>query len=59
MNNLADRSREKAEERILQSIKIKCKKCQAPMIRVYDIWDESYVGYSCTKCPHYLLFTSD
>ena len=55
MNNLADSSREKAEERILKSIKIKCKKCQAPMIKVYDIWDESYVGWSCTKCPHYLL----
>jgi len=57
MNLPAEASRKNAEERILKSIKIKCKKCKGSMVRVYDIWDESYVGWSCTKCPHYLLFS--
>ena len=58
MNQLATKTYKKMRERLLESIKIKCKKCGGVMIQVYDIWDESYVGYSCKSCPHYYLFTS-
>ena len=57
MDNLAAKNRERAAARLLESIKIRCKKCKSVMVRVYDIWDESYVGYSCKDCPHYYLFT--
>ena len=56
-DNLAAKNRERAAARLLDSIKIRCKKCKGVMVRVYDIWDESYVGYSCKTCPHYYLFT--
>jgi len=57
MNQLATKTYKKMRERLLESIKIKCKKCGGVMVQVYDIWDESYVGYSCKSCPHYYLFT--
>jgi hypothetical protein len=70
MNKLADKSRKKAEERILAMVSVKCKECNGDMIRVineftyvsYDqvipLGDETVVGYSCKSCPHYYLFTT-
>jgi len=34
MNNLADKTRRKAEERILDAVTVRCKECQGNMIRV-------------------------
>lgn len=56
MNNLADRSREKAEERIRENITVKCKKCQGKMVRVTDLSKKTIIGYSCKDCTHYHLF---
>jgi len=57
MNKLAKENYARCRERLMESIKIKCSKCKGTMVQVYDIWDESYVGYSCKSCPHYYLFT--
>ena len=59
MNKVALDNYNRMRERLLEDITIKCRKCGGSMVQVYDIWDESYVGYSCKSCPHYLLFTSD
>jgi RNase P subunit RPR2 len=60
MSDLSDQNRKKAEVRILESITIKCKKCNGPMVRVHsfgtDSRNDTVVGYSCQDCPHYYLF---
>ena len=68
MSSLSDKNRKKAEERILESITVKCKECDGNMIRVvngftyvsYDqvipSGDDTVVGYSCQDCSHYYLF---
>ena len=48
-------NRERAEKKILQSIKIRCTKCHSKMIRVIDLYDDTLIGYSCEHCPHYNL----
>jgi len=44
--------------KILKDVKVRCIKCHAPMIRVFDWFDEEFVGYSCTECSHYNLTSS-
>lgn len=56
MSTLSDKNRERAEETLLKSIKVKCMYCGGPMIRVVDLDDHTIVGYSCEDCPHYNLF---
>ena len=56
MSLLSDKNRQRTERRILESIRIRCKKCNGVMIRVYDIWDQGSIGYSCKSCDHYYLF---
>ena len=56
MSDLSDKNREKAEIRILQSIYVKCKKCNGDMVRVQDLREDTVVGYSCQDCTHYYLF---
>lgn len=56
MSSLSDKNRQKAEVRILESVTIKCKKCNGPMVRVQDLGNETIVGYSCQDCTHYYLF---
>jgi len=43
--------RKDCETRILESVKIKCKKCNAKMIR-YDNFYKDAVGYGCEDCSH-------
>ena len=56
MSALADKNRQKAEERILKAVTIKCKECNGSMIRVRDLRNQTIVGYSCENCTHYYLF---
>jgi hypothetical protein len=65
MSSLSDKNRQKAEERILKAVTVKCKKCNGKMVRVIDwnsystttdLGDETIVGYSCQDCSHYYLF---
>ena len=69
MSSLSDKNREKAEERILQSVTIKCKDCGGQMISIQELTkymedipprfqstNDARIGYSCEDCPHYYLF---
>jgi len=56
MSGLSDKNRQKAEERILKAVTIKCQECHGHMIRVRDLREKTIVGYSCENCTHYYLF---
>ena len=67
MSSLSDKNYKKAAWRIIDSIKLKCKKCNGTMVRCIDLdsneaydrnvsSDQTIVGYSCEDCPHYYLF---
>ena len=56
MNPQAKVHYDRMRNNVLQSIKIKCSKCDGVMIRVYDLYEETVVGYSCKNCTHYYLF---
>ena len=64
MNQLAKKTYRKMRKELLESVTIKCKKCNGKMIRVEEfhyenLYDEAIVGYSCEDCPHYYLFDNN
>jgi len=55
----ADENYNRMRKRIFESVKIRCKECKGVMIQVYDLWDQTVVGYSCKDCTHYYLFDNN
>lgn len=56
MSALSDKNRQKAEERILKAVTIKCKECDGLMYKIPQLYETALVGYQCHDCPHYYLF---
>ena len=69
MSGLSDKNRQKAEERILKTVTIKCEDCGGQMISIqvltkymedipprFQSTKDARIGYSCEDCSHYYLF---
>jgi len=59
MSKLAEENYNRMRNRLMDSIKVRCSKCKGVMIQVYDLWDQTVVGYSCKDCTHYYLFDNN
>jgi hypothetical protein len=56
MSKMAKENYERMRNRLLESVKIRCKECKGVMIRVVDLYEDTVVGYSCKNCTHHYLF---
>ena len=56
ISKMAKENYERMRNQLMESIKIRCKECKGVMIQVYDLYEETVVGYSCKDCTHYYLF---
>ena len=56
MSQMSEENYNRMRNRLFESIKISCKECKGVMVQVYDLYDQTVVGYSCKDCTHYYLF---